>query len=1097
MNIRIKKTLTCSAIIAALTLASSAAYAVTVTSSTNDGNGPENTIDNNLDTRWSANGDGEYLQYDLGESLNIDSLNIAFYKGDQRSASFEVHTSEDGTDWKTVFSGTQDTSTTDQFNVALEESVGQFVKVVGYGNTSNSWNSITEVDINTSVIDTGNEDDDNDGVINSEDDCANTPAGIEVDQNGCKINSDNTEIVYSATSSTDDGNVADNVLDEDYNSRWSANGNEEWLQLGLGSLQTIETLNIAFFKGSSRTSTFDILVSANGENWSTALSDVTSSGESTELEIFDLDGVEAQYIRYVGYGNSSNSWNSVTEMNVTIANTPIDCDVTPEAEECEPPVDCDVTPEADECIEDELVWDWSLWDLEGGDNDLDPVVGNTMVFDALAAQHVTSNGNGWRHELKIKSSERVAMTEVYEDFKANIKLDISDGSKMIVIQHHAEDTGTIMKLYVADSDESDIGDSVPGDGVFGVYVRLRNESGSEEKMALGSIVSGDNFDFHVINDYGHVTVTAMGETFSLTIDDSDNSYLKFGNYLQAQYTNGDKVDDSDDWAAFYQDTGITESKLTFSNLSYERLYEGGGNVSTDDDNDSVANDDDNCPNTPAGTTVDANGCEVVDNGNLDDDNDGVVNDDDNCPNTPSGTNVDAYGCAVIVDDCTVDDSCPVQGGDFVRTGILRTTSPGDLADTLKEANAGDEIVVTGGADEISIKDLKFDTPVLVRADSIGSTTLTSVSLTNSNNIFFSGFVFGPNSDASTLFKIVSSTNIRVLRSVFDHKDVEIGQNSIIMSGSSQFIEIAYNTFRDKNVTHREGGKNTGSFIKYQYESEDGLMTSDTHVHHNYFKNIPAYVATGNTTPEGDSDREAIVMGIADSQDKVTNNLVEYNLFENCDGENEIITVKTSGNEFSNNTFVNSMGSLSFRLGHSNVAHSNQFYGSGDSAVWTDENYQTGGIRVYGEGHEIYNNYMEGLTGESWRLPLLLDNGDTADTLGNDSHQTPSNVLVANNTIVNSNGGVHIGRASNTKYKNAPHNNTITNNTVVGSQGILFENDAEQSTNAWSGNDVYATGSSVANGGGALNSSELNVLSNEPSINAPTPLTSSDVGPTAP
>ncbi|TYK64498.1 hypothetical protein CWS31_015440 [Colwellia echini] len=424
-----------------------------------------------------------------------------------------------------------------------------------------------------------------------------------------------------------------------------------------------------------------------------------------------------------------------------------------------------------------------------------------------------------------------------------------------------------------------------------------------------------------------------------------------------------------------------------------------------------------------------------------------------------------------------------------------TTSPGDLADTLASAKAGDEIIVTGSADEISIKNLNFSSPVLVRAATIGGTTLTSIALTSTNNIIFSGFVYGPNEDASTLFKIVDSTNIGILRSVFDHKDVTTGQNSIIMAGPSQFIEIAYNTFRDKNVTHREGGKNTGSFIKYQYETGAG-MTKDTHVHHNYFKNIPAYVATGNTVPEGDSDREAIVMGIADSQDEVTNNLVEYNLFDNCDGENEIITVKTSGNEFSNNTFINSMGSLSFRLGHDNVAHSNQFYGSGDSAVWTDENYQTGGIRVYGADHVIYNNYMEGLSGDSWRLPLLLDNGDQSDTLGNDSHQNVTGANVYGNTIVNSNGGVHIGRADS-KYGNSPTNNTITDNTVVSSQGLLFENDANSSTNNWSGNKVYATGSATAASGGALSNSELNVLSSSPSINAPTPLTPSDVGPSAP
>ena len=41
-----------------------------------------------------------------------------------------------------------------------------------------------------------------------------------------------------------------------------------------------------------------------------------------------------------------------------------------------------------------------------------------MKFVPLEAKHVTTNGHGWRHELKIKEDDRVGMTEVYELFKA-------------------------------------------------------------------------------------------------------------------------------------------------------------------------------------------------------------------------------------------------------------------------------------------------------------------------------------------------------------------------------------------------------------------------------------------------------------------------------------------------------------------------------------------------------------------------------------------------------------------------------------------------------------------------------------------------------
>src|SRR5262249_51963153 len=42
-----------------------------VTASANDGNVPSNAVDNNLDTRWSANGDGQWLQLDLGSVKSV------------------------------------------------------------------------------------------------------------------------------------------------------------------------------------------------------------------------------------------------------------------------------------------------------------------------------------------------------------------------------------------------------------------------------------------------------------------------------------------------------------------------------------------------------------------------------------------------------------------------------------------------------------------------------------------------------------------------------------------------------------------------------------------------------------------------------------------------------------------------------------------------------------------------------------------------------------------------------------------------------------------------------------------------------------------
>ncbi|THD69410.1 hypothetical protein E7Z59_03530 [Robertkochia marina] len=62
----------------------------------------------------------------------------------------------------------------------------------------------------------------------------------------------------------------------------------------------------------------------------------------------------------------------------------------------------------------------------------------------------------------------------------------------------------------------------------------------------------------------------------------------------------------------------------------------------DDDNDGISNDLDQCPETPEGSSVNGQGCAES---QLDDDNDGISNDLDQCPETPEGANVNEQGCA--------------------------------------------------------------------------------------------------------------------------------------------------------------------------------------------------------------------------------------------------------------------------------------------------------------------------------------------------------------------------------------------------------------------------------------------------------------------
>lgn len=112
-----------------------------------DGNTPENTLDSNFNTRWSSEGSGKWIELELVGKDTIKSVWISWYKGDERSAYYDVLVSDNHQDWETVLFNQQSGEHTQGFQKTdLENSVvAKHVRIVGYGNSENSWNSITEI----------------------------------------------------------------------------------------------------------------------------------------------------------------------------------------------------------------------------------------------------------------------------------------------------------------------------------------------------------------------------------------------------------------------------------------------------------------------------------------------------------------------------------------------------------------------------------------------------------------------------------------------------------------------------------------------------------------------------------------------------------------------------------------------------------------------------------------------------------------------------------------------------------------------------------------------------------------------------------------
>ena len=117
-----------------------------VTAIGSDANVPSNVIDKNLNTRWSKDGTGSWIQFDLGSKAKICSVDIAWYRGDMRDNVFAISVSDDGTNFKNVFEGKSGGTVTgfEKYNLP-SDTEGKLVRITVNGNSENNWASITEI----------------------------------------------------------------------------------------------------------------------------------------------------------------------------------------------------------------------------------------------------------------------------------------------------------------------------------------------------------------------------------------------------------------------------------------------------------------------------------------------------------------------------------------------------------------------------------------------------------------------------------------------------------------------------------------------------------------------------------------------------------------------------------------------------------------------------------------------------------------------------------------------------------------------------------------------------------------------------------------
>lgn len=192
---------------------------------------------------------------------------------------------------------------------------------------------------------------------------------------------------------------------------------------------------------------------------------------------------------------------------------------------------------------------------------------------------------------------------------------------------------------------------------------------------------------------------------------------------------------------------------------------------------------------------------------------------------------------------------------------------------------------------------------------------------------------------------------------------------------------------------------------------DSLASQENHhsIDHNYFGPRPILGSNGG---------ETLRIGTSHHSRSDSFTRVENNYFDRCDGELEIISIKSGGNVVRGNLFYQSRGTLTLRHGNGNFIEDNVFYGNGAD--------HTGGIRVINRRQTIRNNYLEGLAGYRFGGALVVMNGVPNGPINR--YDPVEDALIANNSLVNSDH-IQLGAGSDSERSAAPSSSRFSNNLI--------------------------------------------------------------------
>ncbi|MHB0755471.1 chondroitinase-B domain-containing protein [Polaribacter sp. M15] len=326
----------------------------------------------------------------------------------------------------------------------------------------------------------------------------------------------------------------------------------------------------------------------------------------------------------------------------------------------------------------------------------------------------------------------------------------------------------------------------------------------------------------------------------------------------------------------------------------------------------------------------------------------------------------------------------------------------ELEQAIKEAKAGDDIVLKNGIyTDIEIKFVGQGTkenPIKLRAENPGKVFIegTSSLEISGNHLEVSGLFFRKGHSPKKNVIAFRTSKKKVANYSKVTNCVILDFNNLERDQDNLWVQF-YGKHNELSNCYIAGKTNGGPTVRVDLKGNQSIR--------NYHKIINNHF--GPRPRKGGARGETIQLGSSFTSMSPSNTTIANNLFEECNGEVEIISSKTNFNIIKNNVFYKSEGSVVTRHGNYVTVVGNYFIGDG-------VNEQYGGIRIINTGHWVINNLFYNIKGKNFRSPIAVMNGIPKSPLNRYNQVT--DVVVAYNTFVDSDAPFQFGVGQNLAQK---------------------------------------------------------------------------------